>query len=182
MSNTPPQFVAALASLRRVARPDSLTFREIPAPQRLAPYSAAVAIQTVQEHGGQPLGQSTFVILYDPEQAEIWGSPLRLVGQLRTQIDEEMSSDPLLGEVLWLGLRDELGEAAELLLGTVTREISQTFGGLELRSSTLNIELRCSWSPVQDDLAPHLEAWGNYLLQVAAIPSENYLGFEVHDA
>lgn len=191
MSNQspPPQFVGALGSLRKVALPKSLALKEVPAPVRLAPYAAALSIETVDAGHSTPLGASTLVILFDPSQAKLWGSPFRLVGQLRAQIDEDMSTDPLLGDVLWQSLESGLRQGtagASLLMGTLTREISETFGGLELQGSTLNVELRCSWTPSQlpegsVDLASHVEAWGHYLLEVAAVPHNSYFGLEVHD-
>lgn len=167
--------------------PAGINFREVPAPARLARYSAAIALE-VKGRVGPPLCTSTLVVLYDPDLKETWGGDFRLVGQARVQVDEQMSSDPLLGEVLWATLSDQLEKetsGAALLLGTVTREISETFGGLELKSSALNAEVRCSWTPRFEGqtlgLNEHLTAWANYLVQVSAFPHENEYGFEVHD-
>lgn len=162
----PPDFTAALISMRDAQIDGSLAVQEVPAPRRLAPWAAAVEVTTVRGAPDHPVGRATLVVLYDPEQAELWDSPLRLIGQARMDVDSDQAGDPLLGEVLWATLTDnfvESGAQALGAVGTVTREISQTFGGLELRGSKLNVELRCSWSPSGLDLSAHLEAWSETL-------------------
>ena len=52
-------------------------------------------------------------------------------------------------------------------MGTITRVLSETFGGLELTDSCAHAEIRASWSPATPDLTPHLVAWYE-LLHVAA--------------
>lgn len=179
----PPDFAAALISMRDSHIDGSLRVQEVPAPRRLAPWAAAVEVSTVEGAPDHPVGRATLVVLYDPQQAELWDSPLRLVGQARMDVDSDQAGDPLLGEVLWATLTDNLaafGAQALGAVGTVTREISQTFGGLELRGSELGVELRCSWSPSGLDLSAHLAAWSETLRMnsgilphgVAAIPRQ----------
>lgn len=180
----PADFVAALLSLRQVPQQPDLAYREVMPPPRLAEFSAAIAVSTVADEDEQPLASSTFVVLYDPTQSELWGSDFRLVGHLRAQIDAEMSLDPLLTEAVWVSLLDNLEEATEGFshpLGTVTKELSQTYGGLQLRGSVLNIELRCSWSANSPDVGAHLTAWGNFVLQTAGLPTEYPHGLEVRN-
>lgn len=168
--------------------------REVPGPARIAPYSAALSIGTNPEVlGHEDEATSTLAILYDTTQADLWGGPFRLVGQLRARIDADMSTDPLLGDVLWRGLEQVLKSSVpqdsngiNLLMGTVTRELSETFGGLELQRPALNVEIRCSWTPTfshdtEPDLSLQVSAWADYVLQVAAIPGDEYFGLEVHD-
>jgi hypothetical protein len=85
-------------------------------------------------------------------------------------MDAEMGTDPLLGEVVWSWAHDALDDAganARDMNGTVTRELSETFGGLTLDRSDVEIEMRASWSPATNDLGPHLEAWLNLIAQTA---------------
>lgn len=162
----PPDFVGALRSLRDAHIDGALVYREIPAPNKLAQFSAAVEIQTTEQHLERPVGRATLVILFDPKQSEVWGGPLRLVGQARVQIDEEQSFDPLLGEAIWKTFTSRLvagDEDAHSIVGTVTRELSQTFGGLEIHGSMSDAELRCSWTPSSFDLSGNLEAWAETL-------------------
>lgn len=156
--------------------------QEIPAPPRLAPFSAAIKVDTDTDDEEVPSATSTLVILFDPSQRDTWGGDFRLVGHLRAQIDQEMGDDPMLGEFLWTALLDHLHRESRGFtgaLGTVTRELSQTFGGLILHGSTLNVELRCSWSTDDVHLDEHLVAWCKYVLESAGLPSELPHGLEV---
>ena len=165
--SAPPQdFISALGSLRDAWIDPSLIVHEVPAPTRLATWSAAVEIETQERNGEQPVAIATLVILCDPEQEEVWGGQIRLVGQARMSVDDDQSTDPLLGEVIWATLLQSLTDAGSTPLacvGTVTREISQTFGGLELQGSTLNADLRCSWTPTSNDLSADLSGWAEAL-------------------
>lgn len=160
--------MAALRSLRDSEVDPTLRFREVPAPSHLAPWAAAVEVETAEEFGEQPLGRATMVILYDPTQEDVWGGSIRLVGQARMSIDDDQATDPLLGEVIWATLihcLDEAGAEALACVGTVTREISQTFGGLELKGSQLNADLRCSWTASSSDLSADFQGWSEALRQ-----------------
>lgn len=170
----PPVFTDALATLREAIIDPALYFQEVPGPTRLAPWSASIEIVTREQIGTDPLGRATFTILYDPTEQDLWDSPFRLIGQARISIDEEQSTDPLLGEVVWktfVFCLEEAGAPPHQLVGTVTRETSQSFGGLTLYGSTFNADLRCSWSPVGNNLAPHFSAWTEALrLNCGAMP------------
>ena len=141
--------------MRHASRPRGLVLEEVPAPRRLAPYSAALSAETVETHSA---GQ------------EAWDGDFRLVVMVRSRLDEEVGTDPLLGSAAWSWLTDALdgaGAGYRALVGTVTRVLSETFGGLELNDACAHAEIRASWSPTTPDLTPHLEAWYE-LIHVAA--------------
>lgn len=165
-SAPPDDFLAALTSLRDSRIDAGLRYREVPAPRFLAPWSASVEVETKAKVGDHPVGRATLVVLCDPDNEEVWGGPLRLVGQARMRVDDEQSTDPLLGEVIWATFLHALeAEDAHAVacVGTVTREISQTFGGLQMNGSRLNADLRCSWTPQGTDLSSHFQAWSEAL-------------------
>lgn len=172
----PEEFVSALLSLRG-ANPDPVVkFREVPAPSGLAPFAAAVEMVVESRGVEHPAGEATLVILFDPDEDDIWNLGLRLVGYARMEIDADQSVDPLLGEVIWQTLATNLesvGATPVALSGTVTRELSESFGGLELGRASLVAELRCSWSPETLDLSGHLEGWGEALRQNAGVSPSN---------
>ncbi len=162
----PPEFLAALGSLRGSQVDRSIVYREVPGPGRVAAYTAAIELETAEKVRAHPLGRASFVVLWDEEQEELWDGPLRLVGQARIEVDADQATDPLLDEVVWETTLDCISRrGAEMIepMGTVTREISKTFGGLELRGSQLAVELRCSWTPSSLDLRPHFEGWADAL-------------------
>lgn len=155
---------------------EAVKYREVPAPDGLAPYAAAIQTVVQGEHEERPAGEATLVILFDPELEQSWPLGFRLVGYARMEIDADQSVDPLLGEVVWNTLLDNLtasGVEPQAMSGTVTRELSETFGALDLVGASLVAELRCSWSPTTLDLKNHLEGWGEALRQNAGVSPSN---------
>ena len=166
----PNRFAEALLSMRHASRPRGLVLDEVPAPRRLAPYAAALSAETVETHSDAPIASGRFVVLHDPAGQEAWDGDFRLVVMARSRLDEEVGTDPLLGSAAWSWLTDALdgaGAGYRALVGTVTRVLSETFGGLELNDACAHAEIRASWSPTTPDLTPHLEAWYE-LIHVAA--------------
>jgi len=154
-------------------RPE-LRLEEVPPPTRIAPY--ALALTGEVNPTGDPddfLGSGRFVVLYDPEGQEAWNGNFRVIVMARARLEDELGADAMLGEVGWSWLTDALtAEEAgyHSLSGTVTRVLSETFGGLELRGGEVEIEIRASWTPTSNDLAPHLRAWALLTCQAAGLP------------
>lgn len=172
------EFAESLATLRSAIDSPLLEFEEVPPPSRMAPFTAALVMRTMANDGREPLAQGRFVILHDPDEQAGWNGTYRLVAQLRSQVDPEMGHDPLLTEALWAWTDDcllEEGAAYHDLTGTVTREFSESFGGLSLRGSTLNVEIRASWTPSTTDLGAHLRAWTDLMLRTSGVASQRFL-------
>lgn len=166
----PEEFIDALLSLRSVGRRDDIDVEEVPAPRKIAPYAAALRAFTVAEDDEIPIATGRFVVLYDPQGQPGWNSNFRIIIHVRSQMDPELGTDPLLGEVVWSWAHDALdaaGANARDMNGTVTRELSETFGGLKLSRSDVEIEMRASWSPATNDLGPHMAAWLNLIAHTA---------------
>ncbi|SDN54453.1 Protein of unknown function [Actinomyces ruminicola] len=158
----PDRFRTALESLRSTPRPRGLILQEVPASSRLAPYAAALTAETVQTEAGTPVASGRFVVLHDPDTQAAWDGDFRLVVMARSRVDQEIGTDPLLGSAAWSWLTDALdhaGAGRRALVGTVTRVLSDTFGGLELTDACAHVEIRSSWTPSTPDLSPHLLAW-----------------------
>lgn len=161
-SQIPEDFRTALLSLREARLTPTLHVEEIPAPRKIAPWSAALSIHTLAQHNDSDLASGGFIILHDPDRQPGWNGTFRIVAHMRTQVDPEMSADPLLSEALWNWAHDCLEEAGagySQLTGTVSKETSEVFGGLTLTSSRLYVELRASWTPTTPYLEEHLNAW-----------------------
>ncbi|WP_235912325.1 DUF3000 domain-containing protein [Ruania zhangjianzhongii] len=170
----PPDFEAALLSLRGHRMRPEFHLEEIPPPTRIAPYALALTGEVNPSRDpDELLGSGRFVVLYDPEGQEAWNGEFRVIVMARATLEAEFAGDPMLGEVGWSWLTDAL-EAQEApyhsLSGTVTRVLSETFGGLELRSGEVEIEIRASWTPRTTDLAPHLRSWALMTCQAAGLP------------
>jgi hypothetical protein len=191
-------FDAAVADLhagcdaQRPLRPQVI-FEDVPAPRRLAPHAAAIAA-TVRADGAGPQEQAEialgrFVLLYDPDGQPGWAGPFRVIAYIRADVEPEIAADPLLGTVGWSWLTEALdahavGYAAPS--GTVTRVITEGFGGKEDEPTATGLELRASWSPAgtppaapsrtaasraaAPPLAGHVAAWCDALCAAAGLP------------
>jgi hypothetical protein len=172
----PPEvFRVAVETLRagaqRCARPE-LSLEETPAPQRLAPYAAALSAD-VTSPGGAEMATGRLVLLHDPAGHETWEGTLRLVTYLRAGLEPDLAGDPLLPGVGWTWLLESLeaaGASHRAASGTVTRIASESFGKLADRPATADIEIRASWTPTEPDLRPHLTAWCQLLGAAAGLP------------
>jgi hypothetical protein len=95
-----------------------------------------------------------------------------VVSFVRAVLEPELGADPLLGQVGWSWLEDALsasGVAATAVGGTVTRVVSESYGALAAKPATVELEVRASWTPL-DDLAEHLVAWSVLLCTVGGLP------------
>lgn len=166
------------AAARQVAaaqlRPE-IRLTEVPAPTRVAPHSLALTAEVVldQQEDEDDLASGRFVLLHDPSTPEPWAGQWRVVSFARAELEAETATDPLLGEVGWSWLEDSLHDAgAEFTAagGTVTRVVSESFAALDDRPSSVEMEVRASWTPTNDDFSAHLRAWGALLCTIAGLP------------
>lgn len=169
----PRAFRAALAGLRTAELRPEVVVTEAPAPQRVAPYAVALALDVVV--AGEELATGRLVALHDPAGQAAWQGPTRLVGYLKAGSDPEMVADPLLPAVGWAWLLEAFAAhdvAVAAPSGTVTRVASESFGELAGRPGSAEVELRASWSPARpaDPLAGHLAAWGDVMCAAAGLP------------
>lgn len=149
-------------------RPE-LEFEEMPAPQRLAPFSAALSASVVREDVELAVGR--LILLHDPEGRQGWEGQYRLVAYVRAELEPEIADDPLIGSVAWSWLMEALEEAGySAESGTITRAVSESFGGKEDEPATTELELRASWSPAGTDLRAHVRAWTEVMCMAAGLP------------
>lgn len=173
---SPEEFQRVVDALRAIVDAgsvrDELTIEDMPAPQRLAPYAAAI-MATVYRKDDTELAIGRLIVLYDPEGQRGWYGGFRLVAYVRADLEPEIAADPLIGSVGWswlieaLDTRDAGYKAAS---GTITRAVSESFGDKDTDPATTELELRASWSPTDDDVRPHVGAWCDVLCQAAGLP------------
>ncbi len=149
-SNVPASFQRALDALRRALEGDpgrpELFIEDMPAPQRLAPYSAAISATV--SRGDVDVAVGRLIVLYDPEGRSGWPSEFRIVAYVSAELEPEIAADPLVGSVAWSWLIEALepiGYAG--VSGTITRAVSESFGDKADEPATTELELRASWSP-----------------------------------
>ncbi|MFS0698749.1 DUF3000 domain-containing protein [Cellulomonas sp. 179-A 4D5 NHS] len=172
----PPEFLRALRSLRDVQLRPEIRLEEVPGPARIAPWTAALTAEvraSRRDPDAIELASGRFVVLHDPEGQEAWHGTFRLVTLVRATLEPEVGADPMLAEVAWSWFADALASAgldAHAAGGTVTRVLSQSFGALDERPEQVELEVRASWTARDEDLGPHLRAWGTLLCTTAGLP------------
>jgi DUF3000 family protein len=187
-------FDAAVAGLyagreaQGALRPE-ISFEDVPAPKKLAPRAAAIAATVTTDIVGpagdedsEDVAWGRLVLLYDPDGQPGWAGQFRVIAYIRADVEPEMAADPLLGQVSWTWLTEALdagsaGYAAPS--GTVTRVVTEGFGGKQDEPVTTGLEMRASWSPVcavtggelaAPALAGHVAAWCDALCTAAGLP------------
>lgn len=190
LDGLPGSFRAALRALRDAQPRGDALVEEIAAPARLAPYAVALRAE-VSSNGdeGSPahpvtrlrpttnedeiLATGRFILLHDPHGQQSWGGAFRAVIYIRAELEPEMGNDPLLASVAWTWLCDSLaqhGAEHSRAGGTATRILSESFGSLQNRQASNDVELRASWTPADADFAAHLEAWVDMVCSFAGLP------------
>jgi Protein of unknown function (DUF3000) len=176
LDDAPEPFRRAIATFRAAALRPEVQLAEAPAPGRIAPYSVAMSAEVVDRRittGATRLATGRFVLLHDPAGPDPWDGTFRSVTFVRAELDAEMAADPMLGGVGWSWLLEALEERGAGFTregGTVTRVVSESFAALADRPAGVEIEIRASWTPTDDDLSRHLLAWTDLLCTVAGLP------------
>src|SRR6188472_674097 len=166
----PDEFRVAVQQMRAATLRPEILAEEMPAPQRIAPFSSAIAADVTVD--GEDVGGGRLVLLHDPDGNDAWQGTFRCVAYARAEIDPELVSDPLLAGVGWSWLTEALeahGAAYAVPSGSVTCVSSESFGGMADEPATAQLEIRASWSPT-GDLTPHVEAWGELLCTAVGLP------------
>lgn len=177
-STAPEPFRVAIASLLATQVRREAAVERIRPPQRLAPWTFAIAVDVDGPSGGpddDAGAAGRLVVLYDPDGAEAWDGELRLVAYAQADLAADMANDPLLPAVAWSWLTESLDhrQATHTAAGgTVTHTTSTRFGDLHGPRSTTQIELRGSWTATGTDLSAHLLAFVDLLSNAAGLPPE----------
>lgn len=184
-------FRAAIDAMTDAPQRSEFSWRTIPAPSRMAPSTWACTGE-ILVHDDE-LASGRLVILHDPAGQESWDGTYRMVALVQAQLEPEFAVEAMLGDVAWSWVTEslELHEAESRELGcTATRVVSQSYGALASRASTVDVEMRVSWTPEppvvpatsgapqssgQDDLseidlAPHFAAWTAMLAAAGGLP------------
>jgi hypothetical protein len=150
---------------------------EMPAPQRIAPWSSALTADVTVDD--VDLGTGRIILLHDPAGNDAWAGTYRCVAYARADVDHDLGADPMLAAVGWSWLVEALeahGATYAAPSGTVTCVTTESFGQMADEDGTAQVEIRASWTPVVEDedagpdMRPHVEAWGELLCTAAGLP------------
>ncbi|WP_336659740.1 DUF3000 domain-containing protein [Leucobacter sp. USHLN153] len=182
IKGAPVDFDAAAAQLRGARLRNELVSQEIPAPERIAPRSIALAAgvaRGAQRDDGDdmatdsPYGAGRIVLMHDPDAVEEWGGEYRIVCFAQAPLELEIGVDPFITDVAWSWLVDALDSRDAqytYLSATATKTLSSSYGALEARGDSAQIELRASWTPHGPDFSAHAEVWSELLCLLAGLP------------
>ncbi|MFM1788892.1 MAG: hypothetical protein RLZZ12_241 [Actinomycetota bacterium] len=157
------------AQARELKTRSEITFEEVPAPQRLAPLAVAFSVDvsngltTTNSAEDSDVATGRFVMLHDPDGQDAWEGNFRAVTFVRSAIEDDLQSDPLLTDVAWSWVSESLESANASFAatsGTVTRVSSASYGQLSEKDQSSEIEIRASWTPVRAEaLINHIDGW-----------------------
>ncbi|MFC4155549.1 DUF3000 domain-containing protein [Corynebacterium marambiense] len=184
-TDAPLLFNEAVKSMHRARLRSEVSLGTIRPPQRLAPYSHAVGLEVeraIDDNGiatdsdGDAFGR--LILLHDPGAEESWEGKMRLVAYIQADMDDSVAGDPLLPDVAWDWLKESLDESGATytnLGGTVTSTASVRFGDIGGPPRAFQVEMRASWTAVDNDLSDHVTAFGELLGHVAGLPPEGVI-------
>ena len=159
-------FESIVAQIRAIKPRVEILLEEVPAPQKLSPFSLAMTADVLED-----AATGRFVLLHDPDGQEGWSGKYRCVTFVRAAIDNEMAADPMLCNIGWTWLMESLKKnGCDFVApsGTVTKVASASFGTLENLDEDSELEVRASWTPTSGaDIASHVRAWVE-LLEMSA--------------
>ncbi|MCW2522864.1 MAG: hypothetical protein JWO63_1199 [Frankiales bacterium] len=173
-ANAPAIFRTAIDTLLATAVRREAVIERIRPPQRLAPWSFAIAVD-IDGRDANEGSTGRLVVLHDPDGAEAWDGETRLVAYAQSDLAADMAGDPLLPAVGWSWLTESLSQrqaAHTAVGGTVTQTTSTRFGDVHGPRSTTQLELRGSWTALDSDLSAHLLAFVDLLSTAAGLPPE----------
>ena len=126
--------------MTRTPQRQEFTWRTIPAPSRMAPSTWACTGEIVVHE--DELASGRLVILHDPAGQESWDGTYRMVALVQAQLEAEFAIESMLGDVAWSWVTESLelhGAEARELGCTATRVVSQSYGALASRPSTVDV-------------------------------------------
>ncbi|MFI5428294.1 DUF3000 domain-containing protein [Aeromicrobium sp. UC242_57] len=174
IDRTPGEFTAAVEQVRHAVLRPEVVVDEMPAPQRIAPFSYAMSGDVLV--ADEELATGRFILLHDPAGNDAWGGTFRCVTFARADIEADMAADPVLPSVGWSWLTEALdayGSSYTAASGSVTVVRSEGFGEMEDDGGDAQIEVRASWTPLLSPTAgagDHAAAWSNLLAAISGLP------------
>ena len=180
----PEYFHEAVRSMSEAQVRRGISVGNIRPPRNLAPLSHAIGLEVLpadedsDDSTGTPAGDAfgRLILLHDPQGEEQWkGKRMRMVAYIQADMDAAVASDPLLPDVAWDWLKEQLDSPSceyTDLGGTVTSTASVRYGEIGGPPRAFQLEMRASWTATGSDLTGHVQAFAEVLANVAGLPPE----------
>lgn len=157
------EFQAAVDAIRKADVREEIHLKQIEEPDKLATHAIAFSAHIVEELSSPAdAGTGRFVLLWEPEMQEAWGSRFRVVCFAKSPLEANIGADELGSDIAWAWLTDALSNrqaAYTNAAGTATRIMSSGYGSLASQADHAELEVRASWSPKSYEIGQHIEAW-----------------------
>src|SRR4029077_8198325 len=160
---SPPEFQEAVRAMGEARMRAEVLCEPMPAPQRIAPYAAALSADMTVD--GVDVSTGRLILLHDPAGNDSWDGTFRCVAYARAEIDLEMITDPALADVGWSRLTEALaahGASYTAASGTLARVATDSVPSMSEDAGSAQIEIRASWTPRlidgRLDIVSHVEA------------------------
>lgn len=184
LDNLPPEFQAAVLSIRGAQTRTELLVEQLDAPKDIAAHAIAFSAEVNSETSEVPgnLGTGRFVLFWSPSPQENWTTNFRVVCFARSPLETDIGAESESSEHTWDWLTDALaiaGAEHSAIAGTTTRIISSGHGLMENEKHHAELEMRASWSPHGTEIGRHFEAWQNVVCMMSGYELTPGVG-EVH--
>ncbi len=157
------EFLAAVDAIRSAEVREEIHLKQIEEPDKLATHAIAFTAHIIEDLATPAdAGTGRFVLLWEPDMQESWGSRFRVVCFAKSPLETNIGADELGSDIAWAWLTDALSNrnaAYANAAGTATRIISSGYGSLSTQADHAELEVRASWSPQSYEIGQHLEAW-----------------------
>ena len=166
----PEEFRKALDQLRAARLRPEIFCEEMPAPQRIAPYSAAMTADVTV--GGEDVGGGRLVLLYDPAGNDAWQGDVPVRG-LRARRHRPRDGDRPAARRGRLDLADRGAHGARRRVPRPERHRHPGGVGELRRHGRRPPAPRSRCAPPgrrSGPSTPHVEAWGDLLCTAAGLP------------
>lgn len=137
------------------------------------PTLPATAVASMPRACSDELATGRFILSHAPSRRSEWGGEFRIVTFVKAQVERDLGHDQMLASVAWSWLLESLdrnGAAYTGEGGTASRVLAEGFGQLADTGEDIDVELRASWTPTDQDFGAHLEAWADMVCTFAGLP------------
>ena len=183
----PAEFKNAAAGLDSPLLRAELVSEQIHSPEGISKDSLAFATEAPNKASEtKNRGVGRLVFIYDKKQSETWGGNMRIIAYGKSPMKEsERGVQEDDSHWYWgMLIRALINHGAKFIneAGTVTTIKSKGMGSIAEDTTSTEIEIRASWTPVDGDFGPHFAAWQDLIAGMAGFNPDGEVVVELRKA